>query len=193
MADLCTTADVEARIGRELTAAEETRVAALIDDASAAIRLYTGRPFAATTTTVRRKPHFGVVRLRQRGITAVTSVTNLDGDAVDFEWDGLSQVVVGASTYRFDLDSTIPTAVDVTFTHGSNTIPDAIKAVCAQMAARAFGRPADTSGIQQEAIAGYSYTVGVAAASGAVGLLPDEKAVLDRYRSVGGTAWVAGR
>ena len=64
-------------------------------------------------------------------------------------------------------------------------------AVVCQIAARAFGRPADQTGVSSETIGQYSYQVGGAAAAGPVGMLADERAVLDRYRRVGGTAWVA--
>lgn len=61
-------------------------------------------------------------------------------------------------------------------------VPAEVVAVVCQMAARVYGSPADQSGVQQESLGGYSYTVGSAAASGAAGLLAAEKAVLDRYR-----------
>lgn len=192
-APLCTVDDVQARIGRTLTAAERARVATLIDDASAAIRLHTGRPFAAVTRTIRRMPHGGVVKLPHRGVADVTAVASIDGTALAYAWDGLNQVIVGLAN-QIDLAVlTTSRAVDITFTAGSDDVPQAVAAVCAQIAARAFGRPADQSGVQQETIAGYSYQVGSAAASGGVGILPDERRVLDRYRQVGGTAFVGLR
>ena len=46
--------------------------------------------------------------------------------------------------------------------------------------------------LQSESIQSYSYTVGSAGAAGPLGLLPDEKATLDRHRQpVLGTVWVA--
>ena len=187
---LITVDDVEARIGRDLTDAERSRVAALIRDASAAIRLYTGREFAAGSHTVRRMPHHGVVTLRA-GVASVTSVENLDGAPVGYTWDGLNTIRVGSTVDTFSWNLPVITqAVDVTYTTVGD-VPAAVAAVAAQMVARAFGQPADQSGVQQEAIAGYSYTVGTAAASGPVGLLPDERAILGRYRRRGGTIHTA--
>lgn len=42
---LASQADVEARLGRPLTAVEETRISALLDDASAVVIGYAGRDF----------------------------------------------------------------------------------------------------------------------------------------------------
>jgi hypothetical protein len=65
-------------------------------------------------------------------------------------------------------------------------VPADIFAVICQIVGRALGRPADEAGITQESIGSYSYSVGAAAAAGAVGLLNDERAVLDRHRIVVG-------
>lgn len=193
-APLASTADVESRVGRDLTVAELARVENLIDDASAAVRVYTGRPFAETTTTSRMRVRFGrYVFLGRPEIVSITSVATVSGTELSYTWNGLEEIAVGISD-RLDIEMlTQPAVVDVTYVHGSDTVHPAIKAVVAQMAARAFGRPADQSGVQQESIAGYSYSVGTAASSGAVGLLPDEKAVLDRFKRVGGTAWMGRR
>jgi hypothetical protein len=190
MADpLACVEDVETRIGRPLTSIDERRrIEALLRDASAAVRLYTGRHFGASTVTARlRVWKDGAVHL-PRGVTAVTGVADINGNSVGHTWDGLERVYVGLP-YRFDAEIVdLPSAevVDVTYTTGSATVPDAIVAVVAQMAARAFGTPADQSGHQQESIAGYSYSVGVAAAAGGVGMLPGEKEILDRFKRVGG-------
>lgn len=188
--NLITAGDIETRLGRALTEAEGDRVAALIVDASAAIRVYTGRPFGVETVTRRFMPYAGVVTIRQGDITAVTAVSWAgSGDALSFTWDGANRVSVSGATdpftYNIPLTGLTNQAVDITFTYGEAEVPDAIVAVCCQMVLRALGRPAIDSGTQQESIAGYSYTVGTAAASGPVGLLPDEKALLNRYRRRG--------
>lgn len=188
--DLITISDIEIRVGRTFTSTEVGRIAALIQDASAAIRLYCGRPFAEETVTVRRVPHNGTINLRRRDVTAVSAVTTTDAVAVDHTWDGLHTITI-SNPWRFDYEyptGQTTTVVDVTYTYGSDVVPDAVKAVACQVVARAFGVPADQTGVQQEAIGGYSYTTGSAAAAGPVGLLPAEMRALDVYRSVGGTA-----
>lgn len=71
--------------------------------------------------------------------------------------------------------------LDVTYTHGIDPVPDEIVALVCQVAARALGVEPDQSGVSQETISGYSYTLGSAAAAGGLGLLPAEKEVLADY------------
>jgi hypothetical protein len=189
MAALATTADVAARLGRTLTAGEETRLAAILDDVSATIRAYCGVPFASTVAIERLRPKDGRVLLSRRP-SAITAVETIDGDAISYTWSGGRDVTVGTDLSRFDLEPLASPLVDVTYTHGSNTVPAAVVAVACQMAARSFGRPADSTGVVQESIAGYSYSVGAAAAAGPAGMLADERTILDRYRPVGASAWV---
>lgn len=68
-----------------------------------------------------------------------------------------------------------------------NGAPDDVVAIVCQMVGRSIGRPADETALRQEAIAGYSYTVGAAASAGPVGLLADEKEALRDYRKPAGT------
>jgi hypothetical protein len=80
--------------------------------------------------------------------------------------------------------------VDVTYTAGYDDVPADVVAVVVQIALRAFGVNAEQTGLQSESIAGYSYSVGSAAASGGLGMLQAEREVLDRYRIVGGTSYL---
>lgn len=188
---LATVADVQARLGRTLTDAETTRAEALLEDASAAVRAYTGQHITADTTTVRAKVNGGTIRLTQRPVTDVATIEDTNGNDVAFTW--YAGEVIQVATNVPDSWAWVPWVdgiayVDVTYTHGYDEVPGDIVAVVCQMAARALGQAADDSGKTSETIAGYSYTVGTAAASGAVGLLPDERAVLDRYRRPAGMA-----
>jgi hypothetical protein len=174
--------DLSGRLGRGLTAAESDRAELLLADASAAVRSYTGQHISRNETTSRLRVKGGTVRLPQRPVIDVSSVTDLDGDPVGMTWLAGDRLVV-LNTYGYEW-------VDVTYTYGYEEIPGEIVAVVCQIAGRAFGRPPDETGMQSETIGQYSYTVGAAAAAGGLGLLSDERAVLDRYRRVGGTAWV---
>lgn len=190
MANLASVADIEDRLGRELSDAETTRVEALLVDASAAVRVYTGRPFGTSTVTKRVRTRDGSVRLPPN-VSAVTSVATIGGTPLTFEWDGLNRISLALNLNRFDLDWAPVSVVDVTYTVTNATVPPAVKAVVCQMVERAFGRPGDQSGVQQESISGYSYSVGSAAASGPLGMLPDEKATLNKFRRVGGSVLIA--
>jgi len=177
----------EDRLGRSLDAPEDSdRALALLYDASAAARAYTGQHLSESSTTERLRVRKAHLRLPQRPVTAVTGVTAVDGTAVEYEWVAGDRVsITGLSdVMRFDVEpfrSTTP-YLDVTYTHGYNPVPDDIVAVVCQVAARAYGYGAEDSGVQTETLGPYSVTGGAAAAQGGLGLLAGERAALDRYR-----------
>lgn len=182
---LASVADLEARLGRTLTGEEATRAAALLVDASAAARSYTGQQFIEDETTVRLKVSRGKVRLPQAPATGVTTVEDTDENPVTFTW--LMGQTVEVSTqvpdgWAFEPYSQGLQVVDVTYSHGYETVPDDVIAVVCQIAGRALGATAESSGVQSETIRTYSYSLGGAAASGPVGMLAGERAILDRYR-----------
>lgn len=188
---LFTVDDVEARLGRDLTAAETARSDGLIADVSAAVRARTGQQLTeATSTDVRLRVRRGKVRLPQRPVTAVTAIKDVNGNPLTFTWLGDDMVQVQPNLDPF---SYVPwrngiSVVDVTYTHGYATadMPDDIIGVCCSVFARAVGRNPLDSGVTAETIAGYSYTMGAVGAAGGFGLLADEREILDRYRRKGG-------
>lgn len=189
MADLFELADVEARLGRALTATEVARVAALIADASASIRNYTRQEINEDTTTATLRVRNGRIRLPQRPVTAVATVVNVNGDPVIYQWDGsdsISSLSNVPDTWAWEPFRGGVLTLDVTYTHGYNPIPDDIIAVGCSIVMRSLGREPVDAGIQSESIQGYSYTLGVIGAAGAVGLLDSEKDILESYRRVGG-------
>lgn len=192
MARLATVADLESRLGRGLDEDETTRAEALLDSASARVRTYTGQQFDETTGGSRLRVRSGRVRLPQRPVTAVASVADTDANDVAFTWHAGDTVYLDAlgTLHRFDLQpygGSGPQWVDVTYTHGYASTPDDVVEVVCQMVLRAFGSDPAASGLTQESVEGYSYSIGGAAAAGAVGMLDDEKAALDVYRRKGGT------
>lgn len=207
MAGLASIGDMEARLGRELeTDQQVARVEALLADASAAVRSYTGQQFTRATTTDRLTPPVrGPVVLPQRPVNDVTAVASVLGVAQQFLWDGLNLyvgtylagVIINLAEAYYDggryYGSNRRQPIDVTYDHGYSVIPGDVVAVVCQMAGRAFGRPLEDSGVQQESIGGYAYTTGVAAAAGGVGMLRDERAVLDAYRRQAGVILTAPR
>ena len=110
MVSLATSADLEARLGRDLTDAEATRVDALLADASAMIRAYTGQTFALVEDDeVTLRGSGGTIRLPQRPVTAVASVVAIGGDGapdvtvIDWIWDGVDLVRVGEGSFVINL------------------------------------------------------------------------------------------
>jgi YD repeat-containing protein len=182
---LATTDDLLARLSTPIGDRVE-RAALLLTDASAAVRNYTGQQFTAgTTTTILSRPRNGIVRLPQRPVTAVTSVVDPNGNPVAYTWDGATDRINTASnvldSWSFEPWHLPLSSITVTYDHGYAEIPDDLIGVVCQITGRALGRPVEEAGVTQESIAGYSYSVGTAAASGPYGMLPDERRILDRY------------
>ncbi len=193
MAALATVADLEARLGSVLDAIGYKRAEALLDGASARVRTYTGQQFDTSETTDRLRVSRGIIRLPQRPVAAVDTVADMNGTDITFTWYAGDVVQLGASV-GYPVEHPIMAAwyrrydwVDVTYTHGyAETPADVLEVVC-QMVLRAFGSDPSASGITQESVEGYSYSMGTTAAAGAVGMLADERATLDVYRRKGGT------
>lgn len=172
MTELIGLSDLEDRLGHEVHNA--TQALAVIADVSAVIEAYTGRTFATTEATVTLPVRCGVVTLPHGPVSEVASVLDADDVELEFTWTAGRTVEVSGCSGE----------VTVTYTYGWEFVPPAIVAVAAQMAGRALGtNPAET-GIQQESLGSYSVTIGSAAASGPLGVLPHERAVLDLYRGV---------
>ncbi len=187
MTALATLDDLEVRLGT--APADEDRAAAVLDDVSATIRAYTGQEFTLVTDDeVRLRVRGGSVRLPQRPVVDVTSVLSTEATELVFQWDSGEVVHLAgfmqAAIYSFEVEPfrTSDPWVDVTYSHGYETVPADVVSVACQMAGRAYGRTSDTSGVTQESIAGYSYSVGAAAAAGPMGMLADERRILDLYR-----------
>jgi hypothetical protein len=188
--ELATSADVVARLGRALTTVEAARIDALLTDASASVRNYTRQTITEETTTDRLRVRGGKVRLPQRPVTAVTSVTNMNGDPVLYQWFGFDDLWTSPNvpdTWAWEPWRTGIMAVDVTYTHGYDPVPDDIVGVVCSIVMRAIGREPVDAGITTESIQGYSYTLGSAAAAGGFGMLQAERDILDAYRRVAST------
>lgn len=178
-----TPADLEARLGRSLTADEAARAAAVLDDVSAAIQSYTGQRFIRGVYHVRARVRRGVVRLSQRPVHDVTAVTDRFGAPVEHSWDGLDRVFIDTMCRP----GAPIQVVDVTYEAGPDQPPADIVGVACNVALRALGADPLDSGVVSESIDGYSYRLGVIGSAGSYGLLPDEARVLDRYRRPYGT------
>lgn len=176
MDPLATIEDLEARLGRQFTGFDHTRAQAILTDASAAIRGFTGQKISRATSTVRLTPpaytmwgYDRGVSLPQWPVVSVDTVTDEFGNSVGVTW-----------VYGDFVAVTGP--VVVTYTHGWDPVPDDIIASVCQIAGRAFGMQSDTSGVTSETLGGYSYAIGAAAAAGPLGMLNDERTILKKYR-----------
>ena len=128
------------------------------------------------------------IRLPQRPVTAITSVT-VDGTALtrstQWDWDGISDVVVFDDWTPDDEDQWQATVV---YTAGHATVPDDITAVALSVAGRLYNA---TPGLVAESIDDYraQYATGTA-----VGLQDHEKQILRKYKQrLGSIAPVAAK
>jgi hypothetical protein len=185
MAALATVADLEARLGH--TIADPAQAAAMLEDVSAAVRAYTGQLFSRVVTTDRLAARRGLVRLPQRPVNAVSAVTLNDGTAVLFDWETGAETVCVAGV---DVSCSRVAHVQVTYDHGYDTVPGDIIAVVCNVANRGLGTDPSMGAVASRSITNYQETFGPVGASGATGLFSNEATVLDRYRRVGGVAWV---
>lgn len=195
MTALADVEDVEAVLGRTLTSAESDRMELLLAAASARFRAEAGgREFTAGESTLRLRVTDGRVTLPQRPVTAVTSVHTVAADDATgpavgtWAWDGLSTLTVGdwagLQINAPELDDPV-SVVEVVYTHGYAEVPDDVRWAVASMAARVLSTAASGTGIESETIGGYSYRLGSAAGSGALGMTPDEQRIARRYRRTG--------
>jgi hypothetical protein len=170
---LATIADVEARIGRSLTAGETSQATAWLTDASSMFVQRAVQKFEVSESTVRLFPRDGVVRLVQRPVIEINSVTDIDGVELDYTYDGFQSI--------YELGSYSP--VIVNYDHGSDTIPDDVVAVVAGMVVRTLLIPADAAaGIQQQSVGPFSQSYANWAVGRQVLMSPADIEVANYYR-----------
>ena len=186
-----TETELEAYTG---TSIDTARATILLDTATAAIQAYCNQTFTQSTTTAILPGNLTEkLELPERPVTAVTTVvigdTTITADT-DYVWDGAHTLYRGTKVngvlsvngpdYLINGwgDWGGPGAqVSVTYTHGFASIPGDIKGVCLALAARSLTSP---DGVNSESVG--SYSVSYSRSGGAVSLLAEEKALLNRYR-----------
>tara|TARA_R100001460_G_scaffold2077_8_gene7104 strand:- start:1235 stop:1840 length:606 start_codon:yes stop_codon:yes gene_type:complete len=172
---LATIADIEARLGRSLTSTETTKATAWLSDASAIFVQRAVQQFEVGNSVVRLFPRDGIVRLVQRPVITVNSVTDLDGNTIDFTYDGFQSL--------YELGSITPVKVD--YDHGSATIPDDVVAVVAGMVVRTLQIPSDAAaGIQQQSVGPFSQSYATWAVGAQVLMSPSDIELANHYRDL---------
>lgn len=197
MASLASAAELEARLGRELTDAETARVEALLEDASAMVRSYTRQQFDLVEGDVQvLRMQGGEIRLPQRPVTAVTRVVAVGGNdnlpdvpIMDWVWDNLDLVRVGSGACVVNLpeawwdDDGYPGTYRVTYSHGYETVPaDVVRVVCS-MVLRTLTAPTMAGGVTSETVGPYSYRLDGPGTGLGVSLSAADKKDLDDYRT----------
>ncbi|MFP3990655.1 hypothetical protein U9R90_24960 [Streptomyces sp. E11-3] len=196
MADLATVTDLENRLGRSLTADEAARAPALLADASALVREFTGQQLEAVAgDVIVLRPVGSLLRLPQRPVTAVTLVEAIAPDGTStavlsgWSWDGRDKVDLTYTTYSVDFtspawrDRMAPDTYQVTYDHGYAVArPIVVATVCA-MVLRTLLSPSMTAGMVAERIGAYNYQLqqGAGAAGATVTMTKADEKALARY------------
>ncbi len=189
MDPLASLTDLSDRLGRPLTAAEETRAQALLTDASAKVRAYTRQNFTRTDNeTVVVRAQQGEIRLPQRPVLDVTGVVAIgaggapDVPVVGWQWDGLdiiravtdSPVINLPEDWYDDVDA-YPGTFRVTYSHGDAQVPDVVVGIVARMVLRTLTAPTVAGGVTGETIGPYSYRTDGSGVGTAVAMTDDDR------------------
>jgi hypothetical protein len=171
-------ADLAAFLQRDLGDSDLTEQAALaLDLATAAIQAEAGQQLTQATETITLSPIGAVVLLPELPVQTVTAVVvaGVTLDPADYTVSTLG-ILRRADGAAWAGD------VTVTYAHGHATIPDDLRAVCLQAAARVLANP---GAVQAESVGAYSVTYARPGSDGSgagVLLAADERALVRRYR-----------
>ncbi len=200
---LAQVADVEARIGRAIVDSERTQVTTMLRDASAVVRNYTRKTFTPVVGDVLvLRPTGNTVRLPQRPVNAVTSVTliapegenNTDNlriplpvwyfDGIDELWiyGGPNNQIINLPEALWDLWQNRTPLVEVTYDHGYADIPDEVIAVVAGMVVRTQTTPG-RGNVSSESAGDYHYSVSFQVQLGPLALSDPERMLLNTYKN----------
>ena len=187
MEPLATVADMQVRLGTEFDAAQSAMMYAILSDVSNTLRLRLGMnafdagPHTTTFSVVPRAGSLDPITISR--LATVTSVTASNGSQLSFEKVG-ETISFSGLTLPWNIEP-LTSGQEVTIVYTTNPIPlSLIQGLVCQIAGRAFGTKSTDSGLSQEAIEGYSYQVGSAAASGPIGLLPSEEKTISLLRGM---------
>ena len=146
-----------------------------IELASGAVRTYTGQTISADTTTSKTfRPKGKLLILDEVPVDAESVQITIDGELFtgDIDVDGETGVV------RRDDGRSWPAKVTVTFDHGYDEIPDAVRFVTLSLATRQVDNPEGVSTKQTPDIGSITYAEG----QGQPGMRTWEMAQLSRFK-----------
>lgn len=169
---IITTDELAAFMGKTFTPSEAAQAQALIDVVEAAIESETGVSFTPVndeTIRIQADGH-GIIELKSKPVTSITSVKDMDGIEVDYvEFDGL------ATLYNLYPNQ----VVDVTYSHGFGSVPKEIRGVALGAASRVMYNPA---GLRQETVGAISVTYpGIGGEAGTINFSALERKILGKY------------
>ena len=171
MTDLATEADLVARLGRALTAAELLKTPAMLTDASALIRGYCRRDFTSNANEVAKlRPIAGELRLPHKPVVNVDQVEQIGTSGTpnrvmavtEWSFDGIDTICLWpwlpVSGY-LPPTGTYADTYKITYDNGG-TVPVFIVGRCCTMVLRTLIAPTPIEGLTQERIGQYAYQYG---------------------------------
>jgi hypothetical protein len=185
MADLVSLQDITELTGVSYDPNQITRINSLIKGASARVRKFLGRELTKGTYAFQTRDLIGN-HLPETPVESITSAKDFNNVDVLYYWDGLEVIDLyrsGYETVEYITMNPIIASFIVTYVGGYAVIPDDIKHVVMSMVLRAYGVDPTDGGKTGESIQGYSYQTGMIGAAGPSGMLPEEMATLQVYKT----------
>lgn len=185
--------DIQARSPVSIDSSQETRVNALITDASMLIRRYCRQTFVVEQTVELLRPIGGKIKLPHLPVISIDAVAVIDylenrvpvalpyWDGGDEIWLLYGQVVLNLAEGLRELFQYNTPLCEVTYTHGYQVMPDEVLAVTCSVVLRRLAVPG--AGVTQSQTAGpFSASLTPDAAAGSFWLTAAEKAMLADFR-----------
>lgn len=192
---LVTQADIEARLGRVLTAEEATRITSLLSDITNYITSYTGKSFAVETFSKILREHYGSIDIPDRPVISVSSIKPINddgspGSALPFySFDGLYTISFVNSDYVVNAPEwwgeRCTHTYQVNYTAGYSTVPADIadvagRAVVAALQGGTLGAP---SGVSALTVGDVAYRFANASMGQVADSITDiDRDILNKYR-----------
>lgn len=180
--------DLEDRLRVTFTAAEQVQAVALLESATSLIQAAARQVLEQVTGDTVTLDGNGqrILTLPQIPVTAVSSVT-VDGETLTFDthyrWSPnglLYRTWDGFWGRQFAAWGDLLQSIVVVYSHGYAAIPDDLRTVCVEVAARAWSTPAGA--VRSESIGSYSVTYDTnSATTTGVALTDAEKTIVGRY------------
>lgn len=195
--------DVTDRLGRLLTDVEQTRVNALLGDASAQVRRYCRKDFLFHSGDVLNIPGDGsTIKLPYRPVVQVTDVIAISGrpDIPDIpvSWwvfNGVDEISIAESSASgvvnlpeawYDYGA-FPGTYQVTYDHGYSEVPAEVEMVVANAVIAVLLAPTMAAGVIGETVGAYSYRLERSGGGISVALSQGDLSSLNDYRDMNGS------
>lgn len=167
---IITVTELEAFMGKDFSEEEAIQAQAVLDAVEITIEAVSGLSFTHVpedTIRIQADGH-GIIELESKPVNNVGPIFKMDGtELLDWEFDGLGAV------YNFFPNQ----VVDLTYDHGYEEVPKAVRVIALGMASRVMYNP---SGLRQETVGAISVTYpGIGGEAGTINMSALERKILE--------------